>query len=310
MWKLILSQDADGSWTACSSTAFALEARATAEIASVKQTLLQRIKETLSSAAEEMDAQHGDITEAVLQGLRGEQQVDETGTPRVGVDAGVEVNPGDDPLTCSADAIIAAMPARLAAVKAADPSVDVVRVWTTLCCVSSLQRLNVSWIWGDGDLYADPEQTIVDAGRLYVEKLAAEKPALAEALASGSVRLAAKRTTGLWKRANEMRVAELRRGEPMTSQMAISHVHRAGTELTRALVVGVRSFPSFVRYACAHASRLPLSIQRSPYSFQSRWAACSVGRVRHACCVHLAYKCSCSRVPRHRSVDDPDHLDH
>ena len=242
MWKLILSQDADGSWPASSSTAFSLEARATTETANLKQTLLQRIKETFSSAAEEMDADHGGVAEAVLQGLRGET-VDEKGTPRMSVvgPAGLDVNPGDDPLTCSADAILAAMPKRLAAVKAADPTVDVVRVWTTLCCVSSLQRLNVSWIWGDGDTYADPEKTIVDAGRLYVERLAAEKPALAKVLASGAVRQAAKRTTAAWKRANEMRVAELRRGEPMTSQMAISHVHRAGTEMTRALVVGVRS---------------------------------------------------------------------
>jgi hypothetical protein len=149
------------------------------------------------------------------------------------------------------------MPARLAAVKTADPSVDVIRVWTTLCCVSSLQRLNVSWIWGDGDLYAEREQTIVDAGRLYVEKLAQEKPALAEALATGAVRMAAKRTTRLWKRACEMRVAELRRGEPMTSQMAISHVHRTGTELTRAIVVGVRCVGCHTRLPPALTCTLP-----------------------------------------------------
>jgi len=290
MWKLILSQDPDGSWTACSSTAFALEARATTETANVKQTLLQRIKETLSSATEEMDAQHGDVTEAVLQGLRGEQ-VDEHGTPRLSVVGGLEANPGDDPLTCSADAIIAAMPRRLAAVKVADPSVDVVRVWTTLCCISSLQRLNVSWIWGDGDLYTNPELTIVDAGRLFVEKLSAEKPALAEALKSGSILTAAKRTTGLWKRANEMRVAELRRSEPMTSQMAISHVHRAGTEMTRALVVGVRSFHrSCATLALMRCLPARCSTPRSLCSCQNRWEACSAGRVRHLC---LPCACPC-----------------
>ena len=310
MWKLILSQDADGSWPASSSTAFSLEARATTETANLKQTLLQRIKETFSSAAEEMDADHGGVAEAVLQGLRGET-VDEKGTPRMSVvgPAGLDVNPGDDPLTCSADAILAAMPKRLAAVKAADPTVDVVRVWTTLCCVSSLQRLNVSWIWGDGDTYADPEKTIVDAGRLYVERLAAEKPALAAVLASGAVRQAAKRTTAAWKRANEMRVAELRRGEPMTSQMAISHVHRAGTEMTRALVVGVRSLGglraerrgcstrvlrlrSLAASLCAgciapaltHCPPARRSTPRSPCSSPSRWAACSAGRVRGVRC--------------------------
>jgi hypothetical protein len=101
-FKLVLSQHPDGSWNASSTTAFALEARATTETANVKQSLFERIKETLSSAAEELDADHGDMTEAVLQGLRGEQVAeDEEGKP---VSGAQQANPGDDPLTCSADA--------------------------------------------------------------------------------------------------------------------------------------------------------------------------------------------------------------
>jgi hypothetical protein len=101
-FKLVLSQHPDGSWNASSTTAFALEARATTETANVKQSLFERIKETLSSAAEELNADHGDMTEAVLQGLRGEQVAeDEEGKP---VSGAPEANPGDDPLTCSADA--------------------------------------------------------------------------------------------------------------------------------------------------------------------------------------------------------------
>ena len=243
LWKLILSQHADGSWTASSTTAFALEARATHEIANLKLTVLQRLRDQLSNATEELEAEHGGVAEAVLHGLHSEQEVDPA-TPRT--PRTPEADAGDDPLTCSADAIIATIPKRLMAVKAGDASVDVVRVWTTLCCVASLQRLNVSWIWGDGDIYEERERTVVDAGREWVERYADDKPALKETLASGAVRLAAERVTALWRRASEMRVAELRRGEPMTSQMAISHVHRAGTEITRALVVGHSTFSTFL----------------------------------------------------------------
>ena len=284
LWKLILSQAADGSWTASSTTAFALEARDVTETANVRPTLLQRLKETFSNVEEEVDEEHGDGAEAVLQSLRG--AADKKGMPRMSVvgNAGLEANPGDDPLTCSADAIIAAMPARLAVVKANDPSVDVVRVWTTLCCVSSLQRLNVSWILGDGDTYADRQKTIVDAGRLYVAKLAAEKPALAEALASSAVRLAAKRTTALWKRACDMRVAELRRAEPITSQMAKSHIHRAATEMTRALIVGVRPMAACFtprarlrsRAACCSTQHSTFSVFLSePLGGLQRWQSAS-----------------------------------
>ncbi len=247
MWKLILSQNVDGSWAASSTTAFALEARDAAETANVKLTLLQRLRDMLSSAVEELEADHGDLAEAVVQGLRNERVEIDAAAPGTPTAAVAPPDAGDDPLTCSADAFITSMPGRLAAVKAADASVDVLRVWATLCCVSSLKRLNVSWIFGDGDIYEGPEErTIVDAGHAFVDAYAEQRPALKEALADGAILRAAKRTTRLWKRASEMRVAELRRAEPMTSQMTLSHVHRAGTEMTRAIIMGHSTFSTFL----------------------------------------------------------------
>lgn len=285
MWKLLLSQNTDGSWPASSTTAFALEARATSETEVLKQTLLERIKERLSNVAEEMDADHGSATEAVLQGLRSEQELDPA-TPRS--PGAPEAYSGDDPLTCSVDAIVASIPSRLAAVKAVDASVDVVRVWTTMCCVASLQRLNVSWVWGDGDIYEERERTVVDAGREWVEQYAEEKPALKEALTGGSVRAAAERTTGLWRRACEMRVAELRRSEPMTSQLMVSHVHRAGTEITRALVTGHSTFSTFLS---------------EPLGGLQRWQS--------ACALCERRVCGASYSPAHApSVRYPGHSHH
>ena len=155
LWKLILSQSPDGSWETCTSTAFALEARDTEETSRLKPTLLERIREALSgSAAEELEGDTGAAVEEAVEALRGDEgNVEETKAP-AGNAAPEADFARDDPLTCSPAAIVRSMPARLAALQAVDPSVDVSRVWTTMCCVAHLQRLNVSWVWGDGDICA------------------------------------------------------------------------------------------------------------------------------------------------------------
>jgi hypothetical protein len=56
----------------------------------------------------------------------------------------------DCPLTCSVSAIGGSMPRRLSELRAVDASIAVSRVWTTMLCISVLERLNNSWIWGDG----------------------------------------------------------------------------------------------------------------------------------------------------------------
>ena len=162
MWKLILSQAADGSWAATTTTAFALEARDRSETANLKPTLLMRLKNALGSAAEELNDENGDAADTVMDALRADEE-DEAVAPRVGDEPEPEFAK-DDPLSCSPLAILHS----IVAVKTSNPSIDVARVWTTMCCVASLQRLNVSWIWGDGDLYDTPELTIVDAGREWV----------------------------------------------------------------------------------------------------------------------------------------------
>lgn len=132
----------------------------------------------------------------------------------------------DCPLTCSVAAIIDSIPRRLVALQAADASISAPRIWTTLCCIAVLERANVSWIWGDGDTYPAVERTIVDGAREWVESCAAERPALAELLASGSLQKRASAVTLLWRRTCDQRVAELRRSEAIRSSMNKSHLHR------------------------------------------------------------------------------------
>jgi hypothetical protein len=131
-------------------------------------------------------------------------------------EAAAQASGSDCPLTCCTAAIAASMPRSLAALEAEDMATT--RVWTTLLCIAVLERMSTCWIHGDGNVYAERERTIVDHAREWVERYAAERPALALALANGMLAKHATHTTLLWHRACEQRVAELRRSEGITAQ--------------------------------------------------------------------------------------------
>jgi hypothetical protein len=172
LWRLILSQNTEGWWDASSTTAFACEARAAAETASIKPTLLMRLV-GLVRAAVETAAESGGTFETALEGAarhdtgatslddilasgeQGEESVrivqrtksSLAPSDNADADAGMAM---DCPLTCFPSAIVTSLPRRLVRLREADPAVEEVRVWTTLCCISVLERMNNSWIWGDG----------------------------------------------------------------------------------------------------------------------------------------------------------------
>ncbi len=236
LWKLILSQSPQGFWDPTHTVAFSLEARSVKEVSTVKPTLLERIKDRLADFGDVADdlLAHGD------DGLEGEAtQARESVQAPLGsmapqTEEAQEVS--DDPLFCSSSAIVDAMPRRLAAL---GPECQPARVWATLCCIGLLQTLNCTWLWGptsdNGDAYPPQERTIVDAGREWVEQLAAEQPALAAALADGALAKAGVQTVARWHRAWERRVDELRAGEAVTKTMLTAHAHRTTVEMMRAV---------------------------------------------------------------------------
>jgi hypothetical protein len=73
-----------------------------------------------------------------------------------------------------------------------------------------------------------------------------EHPALAEALADGTVRTAAKKTTSLWHRACEQRVLDLRRSKAIRDEMSRSQTHRSITGIARAAVMQHETFATFL----------------------------------------------------------------
>ncbi len=86
----------------------------------------------------------------------------------------------------------------------------------------------------------------MDAGRQWIQSYASERPMLAAALMDDSVRKRSKRIVRAWRQACELRVAELRRTKAIREQMGLSHVHRIGTELMRALVTQHSTFACFL----------------------------------------------------------------
>ena len=257
--------------------AFALEARSTSEVASIKLSLTDRLKDKLTNLGDlAEDVLSADDADDVANVLAGSAAQDEGETPRLGrLDSlqptgristtGDDEEAIDDPLWCSAAAVRAAMPRRLAALRHQDALLDLQRVWATICCCAWLQTLNVSWLWTDGDLYPEIEKTIVDAGREWVEAYAAERPSLAAALADGGVERAAQRVVVQWHRAWVRRVSELRRSKAVTSNAPLSHLHRACTEVTRALCTKVRS-KGLCTFSCALTLAVPTRTQHDTFS--------------------------------------------
>jgi len=165
LWKVILSQHPDGSWLPTPTVAFALEARSSAEVASIKLSLLDRLKDKLTNLGElAEDVMSADDADDVADVVAGGAAQDTSETPRIGrLDSmqptgrrstGGDDEAADDPLWCNPAAVCAAMPRRLAALRREDALLELERVWATICCCAWLQTLNCSWLWTDGDLCA------------------------------------------------------------------------------------------------------------------------------------------------------------
>jgi hypothetical protein len=151
-WKLILSQNTEGYWDASSTVAFALEARQASETTDLKPSLMMRLKDIVGGATEAFDDDRN-VTEAVFQGWQGDGDAAAAPENEAAALAAATVDLDsnhDCPLTCSVSAITASLPPRLGAVLGADAGVEVMRVWSTMLAVSVLERMNVSWLWGDG----------------------------------------------------------------------------------------------------------------------------------------------------------------
>ncbi len=246
LWKLILSQNTEGFWDASDSVAFALEARSVQEMRNLPSTLIERaaqcVRGFFESVGQDEDLDENDVEQGV------DSALDSNAGARVRendeLDAAHTVH--DCPLTNTAHAILASLPSVLRRVCDELPGTSAERIWTTMCCIAVLEKQPQSWLWGDGDAHYFEERTMVDAAREWVEKQAAELPALEAAIREGKLWKRAEHITKLWYRATETRVAELRASSAIRKQMNLSHAHRSLVSIMRALLTRHETFSTFL----------------------------------------------------------------
>ena len=158
---------------ASTTTALVLEARASEEVDGLPRTLLMRIVDTLRDYTESAAIAEADGNDADTADTRHEQddmdELYEAHEHSADEEALVRRNsqphlPATDcPLTCSVASINNTMPAALIELRKTGQlfsALKLRRIWTTMCCISVLERLTVCWVWGDGDLYAPVERCV------------------------------------------------------------------------------------------------------------------------------------------------------
>ena len=175
LWRLILSQNTSGFWDASSTTALVLQSRTAEEVEVLPKTMFKRILDMIRSltesvadaeaagdGAEGVDGRHeqDELDELFEFREEGEDEDDEEQTPRIRRRR--KSRPVTDcPITCSEEAIIKSIPRALTKLATDTATAATLRrVWTTMCCISVLERLIVCWVWGDGDLYPPDERCV------------------------------------------------------------------------------------------------------------------------------------------------------
>ena len=201
LWRLVLSQHKRGYWDPRSSAAFALNASLQPPKTKGRPSLAAKLlQQALSMVAGNELEGLGDLT-AIREDLG----------QRPKVEGSLEC-----PLTFHPEAILYSIPAQLRALgrrlPCAPPSEEcgvdayIARLWTTMLCLHTLERLEISWITDQG-----LEHTIVDSAQLWLDhQVALVGPALGEVLSSPEVVREVKYWCALWRTVQVERIAQVR----------------------------------------------------------------------------------------------------
>ena len=117
------------------------------------------------------------------------------------------------------------------------------RIWATVLSLSVMQEMDVCWLVDDEE---EPERTVVDAGREWLEARAEEDERIKELLESGELQKAAKRAIRGWKRIMEDSVAQLRKNDVLNRFTALTHVQRASGRIIKSLMTDHSTFATFL----------------------------------------------------------------
>ena len=243
LWRLVLLQRPDGSWSLSQSLAAAVEAHAPCEAIKlpareITRPLLKRLMAALAVAADGADAAISTDAGSAF---------DDAGAADVGLDdddvrrATRELR-SDDPLQFSAAAMRNHLPAVLAALSR--QGVHTTRVWATLLAMVTLEECEIGWLISEDE---DPvERTVVDAADAYLRCQAEEHPALGELLRSGDLHNAARRARKQWSRLMDAKVGAVRKAEVTKSLRSVEYVERASARFVLSLMTEHDQFSTFL----------------------------------------------------------------
>ena len=107
------------------------------------------------------------------------------------------------------------------------------RIWATVLSLAVMEAMDVCWLVDDE---AEPERTVVDAGREWLEARSEEDERIKELLESGELQKEAQRAIRDWKRIMENSVNQLRKNDVLNRFTALTHLQRASGRVIKSLM--------------------------------------------------------------------------
>jgi hypothetical protein len=117
------------------------------------------------------------------------------------------------------------------------------RIWCTILALNTLEELDSCWL---ADEEAEPEATIVDRGRQYLEAQARGDRGLARLLKRGVLQAAAERARKDWRAIQEHNVGALRDADVINRFTALTHIQRASARVVRSMMTDHSTFATFL----------------------------------------------------------------
>ena len=101
----------------------------------------------------------------------------------------------------------------------------------------------MSWLLSEED---EEERTIVDAAQEYIQAQSDAHPEVADALAAGSVQVAAERAVKRWRAAMEFAISKTRAADLIKSAHTLTHVQRASGRIVKSIQSNHETFATFL----------------------------------------------------------------
>ena len=249
LWRMVLLQCEDGSWSLSQSLAVAVEAHAPCEAirqaaGTEKPSALAGLLALCAVSAHGPSADFWDALDDMMH--HGDDDLGLDDDDGAAARAAKEP-PSDDPMAFSRGAMVARMPPALR--QLALEHVPASRVWATLLAMCTLEQSEYGWLATEDE---DPvERTVVDAADAYLRAQAKQHPALGALLRSGELHAQARRARRDWQRLMEAKVMAVRKAELTIWMRPTVYAQRFSTRVALSMMTDNSQFSTFLDESAA-----------------------------------------------------------